>query len=152
MAGRGADLMALGLSAADYATRTGFPTQPSSPVAGWHGSNKVALKKASRGGREALEGLRISTPSSPVAQRRAPSLALSRVDLVRARAELMTVNDMITRPAVAYRARSKAADSDREAAEFIAYSPRQAKALERALTGSISGEHGDGQSKARIAG
>src|SRR5437763_8873583 len=52
----------------------------------------------------------------------------------------MTVTDTITKPAAAPRVRRKAAANDREAAEFVPYSDRQAAALARALSRAIAGE------------
>src|SRR5438552_13375617 len=52
----------------------------------------------------------------------------------------MTVTETLHRPATAHRTHRKAATSDREAAEFVPYSDRQAAALARALSRAIAGE------------
>jgi len=52
----------------------------------------------------------------------------------------MTVTETLHRPAAAPRTRRKAATSDREAAEFVAYPERKAAALARALSRAIAGE------------
>src|SRR5947207_15377715 len=52
----------------------------------------------------------------------------------------MTVTDTIAPPTVTPRIRRQAATGTREAAEFIPYSERQAKALARALSRAVAGE------------
>ena len=52
----------------------------------------------------------------------------------------MTVSDSVVRPAAPPRTRRKAATTDREVAEFIAYPERKAAALARALSRRTAGE------------
>src|SRR5438034_7947542 len=53
---------------------------------------------------------------------------------------MMTITDTLPRAASALRAHRRAATTDREAAEFVPYSDRQARALARALSRAIAGE------------
>src|SRR5438045_9283708 len=52
----------------------------------------------------------------------------------------MTITDTITEPVSVRRDHRKASTTDREAAEFVPYSDRQARALARALSRTIAGE------------
>src|SRR5437773_1121093 len=53
---------------------------------------------------------------------------------------MMTITDTLPRAASALRAHRRAATTDSEAAEFVPYSDRQARALARALSRAIAGE------------